>query len=211
MSRQVSWQVSRMASRTVIGAVSRLVSGVVNRAVSGDLSRRECPTERAKQRGRYRGAPARYWLACLMAVAPLLGSCSRTGPEPYVRVRDHAPPSLSTEGGPALVAFWASWCPPCVQEVDALRALAATRVGGLRLVVISVEEDPALARAAFGPAVEVRADADRQLLDALRVGELPVAFLVAEGRVVARFDGARDWNGLPMRGTLEKLIREVSP
>lgn len=144
------------------------------------------------------------------ALLLLLLSCRSERREPYVRVGDTAPEAFRA-AGPTLVAFWGSWCPPCVEEAAALRALAEAPPAGLQVVVVPVDEGPAAARAALGEAVALREDEDRTLVRALRVGELPVAFLVAGGRVVARFDGPRAWDGAAARDTLARLIEEARP
>lgn len=43
-------------------------------------------------------------------------------------------------GGPVLLNFWASWCPPCVEELPLLERAAAELEGGLRVVLLNVGE-----------------------------------------------------------------------
>lgn len=151
-----------------------------------------------------RGASMRS-LLLLLAFCLIGASCTSDGAEPYVRMRDPAPAPLADEGG-ALVAFWGSWCPPCVEESPSLLSLARNAPGGLRVIVVPVDEDPLPARSVFGEHVEIRADPGRELVEALRVGELPVAFLVVDGRVVGKFAGKRTWDGKPVRQTLARLM-----
>src|SRR5579863_6367955 len=46
------------------------------------------------------------------------------------------------KGHPVAVNFWATWCPPCVQEVPSLEAFASSIEGtDMRLLAVSVDDD----------------------------------------------------------------------
>jgi thiol-disulfide isomerase/thioredoxin len=48
------------------------------------------------------------------------------------------------KGHPSLVVFWATWCPPCREEVEQLRqVLAAYQSKGLKIVGLSIDETAA--------------------------------------------------------------------
>jgi thiol-disulfide isomerase/thioredoxin len=116
-------------------------------------------------------------------------------------------PVLDVEGGPArvpatgkvvLIHFWATWCPPCREELPGLLALGdeLRGTGRFELFAVSVDEDWATVERYFAgnvPAGVVRArdgDAHRRY----GVSTLPDSYLVdREGRLVERFGGARDW------------------
>ncbi len=156
-------------------------------------------------------APAAARLRRALVLAGLaLSSCKSGGTEPYVRVRDPAPPALALPAGEAqLVALWGSWCPPCREETPALRALASDPPEGLRVAIVAVDEPDAEAKRTFPQAARVIADPQGELAKALRATELPAAFLVAGPDLVARFDGKRDWNGTNARRTLARLAAEA--
>ena len=94
--------------------------------------------------------------------------------------------------GPALVNFFFSTCPPCIEEAPALMALKAQ---GVRLVGVAYKEPPAdtagfLAR--YGdPFAEVLVDRDGRAAVDWGVSGAPETFLVAaDGRVLAKHSGA---------------------
>lgn len=54
----------------------------------------------------------------------------------------------SVEGEPLMLHFWASWCRPCLAEMPRVATLHARHAAaGLRLLTISVDENPAALRA----------------------------------------------------------------
>jgi thiol-disulfide isomerase/thioredoxin len=88
---------------------------------------------------------------------------------------------------PAVVAFWATWCPPCRAEVPALnRAFATWRERGLRVIGVALDPDPATidaARETWGIRYEVVrvAPGEGARKAALFPRGLPVTAFVARG------------------------------
>jgi thiol-disulfide isomerase/thioredoxin len=100
-------------------------------------------------------------------------------------------------GGVRLVHFWATWCPPCVDELPGLfttsRKLSAE---GLTLIAISMDDDWDVIRTFFSgevPAGIYRA-VDKDAYREFDVATLPDSYLVPRnGRLQLRYGGARDW------------------
>ncbi|WP_163782050.1 TlpA family protein disulfide reductase [Myxococcus vastator] len=160
-------------------------------------------------------APAALSLL-LLCLSPLTWACKSEPPPAYVRLHGAAPTLADVPPSRAvLVVFWASWCPPCRQETPQLVALAKAPPAGLQVVVFSHDESPQSVASFFeGPPpspLHLRLDADKQAGGAFGVEQLPVSFLVVDGRQVARFAGPRDWDARAMRRLLERLIREPHP
>ena len=142
-----------------------------------------------------------------------LVSCG-DGPTPtYLRLSGLAPSLPATPGPVVLVSFWATWCPPCREETADLTALAASSPGRLKVMTVSQDSDmETVERFLDGPpdaGLNLVLDADRTLAEAFGVRALPVSILVVDGRLVARFEGARDWNAGNMRRLLERLIADA--
>jgi thiol-disulfide isomerase/thioredoxin len=105
-----------------------------------------------------------------------------------------------------LVNVWASWCPPCVEEVPALIAFADKAAGRVGVVGVATEDaqDKALTFAAqFGMRYPSVVDDDGVVLRAFRPGPPVTLFLDASGRVAYKHSGK-------FRSTaeIEQLVRE---
>ncbi len=141
--------------------------------------------------------------------------CKREAPPSYLRIGGAAPALADVPASRAyLVMFWAAWCPPCRAETPSLRALAARPPEGLTVIVFSHDPEMAAVERFLGgapePALHLRLDADRQAARSFGVDQLPTSLLVVGGRLVARFEGTRDWDSRGMRELLQKLVRETS-
>jgi thiol-disulfide isomerase/thioredoxin len=145
------------------------------------------------------------------AMLALLG-CSEPAPPPYTRLDDMAPAIEGLPSGPTLLVFWATWCPPCREELPSLRALARALPPGVAIVTYGEDDEEAPVREFFQgeppPELRYRRDVGRHVATALGVDNLPAAFLLADGRLLARFDGSRSWNSLGMRRLLARLSEE---
>jgi cytochrome c biogenesis protein CcmG/thiol:disulfide interchange protein DsbE len=162
-------------------------------------------------------SPARPITHSHLAALGLLAAlgCAEPALPHYVRLEGRAPAVEGIPDGAALVVFWASWCPPCLEELPSLLALAKAPPPGIAVVTFGEDEDEAPVRAHFGgmPPRELgyRPDAGQRVATAYGVDALPAAYFVVDGRLVAYFAGPRDWDAAGMRRLLAKLSRERAP
>ena len=151
---------------------------------------------------------------CLAVLAiAAAASCSRDLPQPYISLDGPAPSIADAPASRALlVSFWATWCVPCQAETSELKALAAAPPRDLAVVIASHDQTMTAVEAFLGgtpdPTLHLRIDEDQRLARAVNVATLPTSVLIVDGRLVARFDGRRQWNSDAERGLLTRLIGE---
>ena len=111
---------------------------------------------------------------------------------------DGSPHALGSQGRPMLINYWASWCPPCIEEMPLLDAFAdAQGEDGVRVIGIALDDPDAatdfLARHPVGFPVfleESSANDSSALLGNVR-SVLPYSVLIgADGRLKKRKMGA---------------------
>jgi cytochrome c biogenesis protein CcmG, thiol:disulfide interchange protein DsbE len=157
-------------------------------------------------------------------VLALAGACS-DAPRPGVPTAGEPAPAFAApllggdtlsladlRGQTVVLNIWATWCPPCREEMPALEQLHQQYAAdGLQVVGVSIDS-----RAA---ATEVRRflddnaisftilhDADERVTRAFRTAGVPETFLIdREGRVVKRWIGKID----PQSEEIQRLVRET--
>lgn len=132
----------------------------------------------------------------------------------------------SLRGQVLLVNFWATWCPPCVQEMPSMlqlgRAVTAAHPGSFKMVAVSGDDSWDAVRAYFersfgGTPKELLLTRDpdtsaaRGFYCAARGYcpdvKFPETYVVdRSGRVVAMIVGPRDWSDPGFRQWLEFII-----
>lgn len=129
-------------------------------------------------------------------------------PELVVRLADGSFRDVSElRGRPALLHFWATWCPPCRKELPALLNLADR--GTARIWLVALDDDWEPVRRFLDrpvPAYVVLADGG-EVEDRFGVRALPETFVIDRaGNMTLRFRQPQDWT---QRATLELLPEEL--
>jgi thiol-disulfide isomerase/thioredoxin len=124
--------------------------------------------------------------------------------------------SLATlRGKVVLVHFWATWCPPCVEEAPYLGKLSERLRGRpFELVAVSVDDTPQPVQAFFGTtpaAYTVAFDPGGTVAHQYGTFKYPETYLVGpQGQVLKRYIGAQDWTSDEIRDELEQALGTVT-
>jgi len=114
-------------------------------------------------------------------------------------------------GKSVLLHFWATWCPPCKEELPGLLELGRelARDEQFAMVAVTLDEDWAKVRSFFGGEIpsEVFQDQGGHSTKTYDLSTLPDTYLVAtDGTLLLRFGGARNWRTRAARDLLERHI-----
>jgi thiol-disulfide isomerase/thioredoxin len=188
--------------------------------------------------GLHLSMPRRIWswsAAAALALAALVGALlfQRQGGavnDADAAIPERLPPSPAPEltvqradgswlklselrGRPVVLHFWATWCPPCREELPALLEFGGEleREGAAQLVALSTESEWELVRRYFGGKVPdaVAIDKAGDANDIYRLALIPETFVIsAQGQLRLRFEGPADWREASVR---EAVRRELRP
>ncbi len=112
---------------------------------------------------------------------------------PEVALGDYA-------GAPLVLNFWATWCPPCVEEMPDLEEVAGDLEGEVAFLGVNIQDDPDRAAelaADLGVTYDLATDRRGDLFEAIGGFGMPTTLFVdAAGDVVYRHTGPVDAAGL---------------
>jgi cytochrome c biogenesis protein CcmG, thiol:disulfide interchange protein DsbE len=115
-------------------------------------------------------------------------------------------------GGKLLVLnFWATWCPPCVEETPSLSRFAAEMApSGVVVLAISVDKDEKLYReflARHRPAFLTARDPDAKINADFGTFKYPETYVInASGKVLRKFISDQPWDSEKMVGDIKSLL-----
>ena len=115
-------------------------------------------------------------------------------------------------GKVVVLNFWATWCPPCREELPSMEKAHRLLAGeDVRIVAINVGEDADTVftfTADYPMSYDVLLDTDSSVIRQYPVIGLPTTLIIdPRGRIVYRAVGSRDWADAGLLKTLRKLLR----
>jgi thiol-disulfide isomerase/thioredoxin len=121
-------------------------------------------------------------------------------------------------GRTVLLNVWATWCPPCREEMPALDALAGALEGPeLEVIALSTDRTGAGRVAKFFDDtgvenLEIAVDPRGDVMRAAGIMGLPLTLILdREGREVARMIGDADWDSPEARALIGRVIEMTRP
>lgn len=134
------------------------------------------------------------------ATAAALPAIGQTAPDFTLTGLDGRPVTLSALRGKVVVVnFWATWCPPCRQEMPSMELLHQELADeGLVILAINVEKQGRQNVASFFQTLEVTfpvvIDEEEAVQSLYGVSKFPESFIVGKDGVIAdKIIGAIDW------------------
>ncbi len=143
-------------------------------------------------------------------------------PEFVARDLDGRPVALSDlRGEVVLLNVWATWCPPCVEEMPSMQRLYE-RLGpqGLRVVAVSIDAAPGqrdpVGRAGgnvaafaehYGLSFDIWLDPAGEIQRVYRTTGVPESFLIdRDGFIIKKVIGATDWDSEANVALIRRLL-----
>ena len=116
-------------------------------------------------------------------------------------------------GRVVIVNFWATWCPPCREEMPSMqRAYEQLREEGIQMLAINIgeDEDTVFAFTANYPVeFPLLLDLDSATIRSWPVKGLPTTFVVdPQGRLAYQAIGDREWDDPDLLATVRALKNE---
>jgi len=115
-------------------------------------------------------------------------------------------------GKVVMVNFWATWCPPCLEEMPAMERLYRKhKDAGFTLVAISVDADPKKVKPFVSEhklTMPIGVDPKMDLANTYGVRALPSSFMIGrDGNLAALAIGPRAWDNDAAHSLVEGMLR----
>ncbi len=152
-------------------------------------------------------------------VVPAAGNkLQRAAPDFELEDADGKKVKLSSlKGMPAVLHFWASWCPPCIEELPQFLETAKEYEGkNIRWIAINLDKTWAEAHKIL-PVAKLPAnvtsiiDPEQKTPDLLGSYQFPESYLLdAEHRIMEKWVGMQDWKGASVRSVIEQAMASAA-
>ncbi len=126
-------------------------------------------------------------------------------------MNDKAVSLSSLKGNVVLISFWATWCPPCRDEMPSFNRLYREfRNRGLAIVAVSTDRSASLVKDFLGKTpvdFPVLMDSDSKVARQFKVFSLPTTFLLdRNGAIVQKYLGEEEWDSAKIRDKITTLL-----
>ncbi len=146
----------------------------------------------------YRNGIMKKIISILVAAVAAAALCQAQEISPNAIVKDLSGNSIQMgdvlKDDVVIVSFWATWCKPCQNELDALAEIEDIWADKLRVVAISIDDARSASKvrstvkAKMWP-YEVYTDENSSLAKSLNISSIPFVMVVADGKTVYSHTG----------------------
>ena len=146
----------------------------------------------------YRNGIMKKIISILVAAMAAAAVCQAQEISPNAIVKDLSGSSVLMgdvlKNDVVIVSFWATWCKPCQNELDALAEIEDTWADRLRVVAISTDDARSIAKvkstvkAKMWP-YEVYTDENSELAKSLNINSIPFVMIIVGGETVYSHTG----------------------
>jgi peroxiredoxin len=137
-------------------------------------------------------------------------------PAPEFALKDPAGKQLSLKelrGNVVFLNFWATWCPPCIEEMPAMEKLHhELEKDGLVIWAVNFQEGPERVKEFFTKhnfTFTALLDPDGKVAELYQAWALPVSVVINKrGEIAAKAMGSKDWHSDEALQFFRKLLAE---
>jgi thiol-disulfide isomerase/thioredoxin len=160
-------------------------------------------------------AAGTVWIKSLVPPESPTGSLQFLSAAPGLEIYDRAGTATDlakSKGKLFIIHFWATWCPPCVEEIPALSKFwdKYRSRNDIALYAVSVDQDWKTIDAfmAKNPsAIPLFHDPGAKAARRFGTTQYPETYVVNDkGRVLFRVQGAVDWSDPDLRSRIDQLL-----
>lgn len=159
-------------------------------------------------------AAATAWPLASRAQGRGMSAVPGTPPAPPLRLPDADGKTVDLaafRGKVVLINFWATWCPPCRQELPSLDRLKKRfAADAFEIFAVNVGEDPeTVFDFAGNPGYRMLFDRDAKAMAAWPAKGIPTTLLVdRQGRLAYRAVGGREFDDAGIVALIEELLKQ---